>query len=82
MAADQTNLSARQVQHLRTQKPEFTVAQHHDLMRGLQMYLLQNFEGGRQWFGKDRRLIAHVIRHGVEIGDRNCDILGEGAIRL
>ena len=46
------------------------------------MHLLQNFEGGRQRFGKDRRLIAHVIWHGVEIGDRNCDILGEGAIRL
>lgn len=70
------------MQHLRTQKPEFAVAQHHDLMRRLQMHLLQNFEGGSQRFGEDRCLIAHVIRHGVEIGDRNCDILGEGAIRL
>src|SRR5262249_4517317 len=68
------------VQHLGTQYPELTVAEHHDVRVRLHMDLFQNLKGGGQRLGEHCRFVGDAVRHRVEIGDWHAHILRETAI--
>src|SRR5438132_4490031 len=75
-----TYLGPSTLQHLSTESPEFTVAQHHDVIGRLHTYLFQDFKGGCQRLGEYGRFVGDTGRYRVEIGDRHPHILSETAI--
>src|SRR5688572_33250726 len=80
MFAKRGHFRAGESQRLRAEIAELAIAQNEHLVAGIELYLRENLEGGRQWFGEHCLLIADVFRNHVEIRRRNRNVFGEGAV--
>src|SRR5688500_15879965 len=80
MFAERGHFRAGEPQRLRAEIAELAIAQNEHLVAGIELYLRENLEGGRQWFGEHCLLIADVFRNHVEIRRRNRNVFGEGPV--
>ncbi len=67
MAAEQVDVRAVRVQHLRDQQPQFSVAEHADSLALRDFDLVQNLASRGDGFDENRVLVGNGLRHAMEI---------------
>ncbi len=78
--AEHHHAEARRAEYPPNQLGQLAITQNGGLAVSRDAHLFQDFARRRERFGEDSLLIAHVRRHGMEIDERQGEILGEGAV--
>ncbi len=73
---------ARQREHLRYQLAETPGAHQQDTVVGTYVHLLQDLDRRCQRLGEHRCLVAHGVRHHVQVLDRQRQVLGVRTVAL
>ena len=82
MVTHDQDLGARLTQNLRDEQPEFSVAQYHTFLVGHDVNLFEHLVGGGERLREDRHVVGDALRNGVEIRNRDVDVLRETSVGI